>query len=1137
MASSKGKYQTAYENRYGKKDEEETVSTKLQDKQEQINKLSARLAASGVDPSEGSDTRNWLEKALNLTPNQNVLRDIQEVLGRPQQAIFGAIDAAQNREDALSAAIQGIKGDKDTSFKDILMNTGQFDDTTLKETSQQTDSKIKAMADAIDLVDVLGLAGDIFLDPMDIPFIPVSTASKATKAIDTASDVTKALDTAKVVDTATDVAKTLDTADDAIKLISLNQGVGKLAKGAVKGGAKLADTGLEKVLTKIDDVKGIKYTNPTSKWATELGRLGNTQGLLETYKGLKNNVTTMFNTKLSKLARGSKKVNDANEALVNAYLDKSYQDITDMMQDATGKLNKTVEQIDSDLGRIVDQVATNTMEDVIKGAKNGAIKGTDEIVAKLKDIAADVPDSADALMKGIKVNQNGFLELSEDWDKLIDKFAPEKMQDVIQRVSLLSEAEQKEIADLIKEYNEKDPELVQAVIDFYNNGNNIIGEKFGVMKGLGDKFNEGNLEGYSKHRINDNYEKNLRRLVDEYGVDPKDIEEFMLSNTNGYGATGSKTLNSRKYNMSAKEANLVRKNQLLTLPNLSEGAKKLITDDIDLFDTTATAGMRAYMTQMPRLAKYSNTMDEIFIKQGIPDLKEISSLKSKIKAGEDIEQNTEKLNKLLDNSPFRVVQGGKASHGFVRFEGTPKDTVVNLMISVGKKSGNSELVEQANKLKEITDLAIDPTVLNLINVSANTTQKSEFSKLYTKMMNFFKGNATASVTNQVNNLTGNMTNMYLSGMSAKDIAEYSTKAQKYISDYENIIKKGVTDIASLTDEELEVYNAIKGFQENVNLLDSASMLAKYGTEDLVKGGKKGPYGKYVEFFSELNAKEDRLFKFATYLKAKDDPKFLRNLGIDTVDDLGRALSKEQQAGMAVGKVLFDPTDLTAFEQNTMKNIIPFYNYAKKNLAFQISSMGDNLQRYNRLMKGYDSLTRGYGEDYDNMKDYIKDNMYIPIPSIDKDGNYTFIKAQLPMADLIDFTNDPLSALINKSNPFAKGLFEAATNVDTFTGADIESKEGEKADDLSILEKISNDLGLGDKLLPTKKQQKLIENLTGLGTQTRQLEKAFSAFDTGNPLDALTNQVTVTGNVDKDKLDRTYDEVQRLKDLMLSLIHI
>ena len=59
-----------------------------------VDNLTTRLESGGVDVNKETDNRNFLERALGLPEDQNVVFDVFELLGRPQQAIFGAINAA-----------------------------------------------------------------------------------------------------------------------------------------------------------------------------------------------------------------------------------------------------------------------------------------------------------------------------------------------------------------------------------------------------------------------------------------------------------------------------------------------------------------------------------------------------------------------------------------------------------------------------------------------------------------------------------------------------------------------------------------------------------------------------------------------------------------------------------------------------------------------------------------------------------------------------------------------------------------------------------------------------------------------------------------------------------------------------------
>ena len=105
---------------------EGSTSDKISKMDNQIKNKKTRLAAGGVDAD--LDSRNALEKFLGLPEDQNILFDAFELLNRPQQALFGAIEASQKGEDAGQAAWRHFKGDEETAFKDILMNTGAFED-------------------------------------------------------------------------------------------------------------------------------------------------------------------------------------------------------------------------------------------------------------------------------------------------------------------------------------------------------------------------------------------------------------------------------------------------------------------------------------------------------------------------------------------------------------------------------------------------------------------------------------------------------------------------------------------------------------------------------------------------------------------------------------------------------------------------------------------------------------------------------------------------------------------------------------------------------------------------------------------------------------------------------------------------
>ena len=225
---AKGKYQKLYEarmKRLGK-----TSSTE-DDLQRQIANYKARLEAGGVENPEVDD-RNALEKFLNLKQDQGLIRDVFEILNRPQQALFTGIKNSQEGGSFLEGMKEGITGNEETEFKDILMNTGAFEDEKGK----------------LNAVDVLGFAGDVFLDPMNIP---VAGFGKVGKALDAGDNVFKAM-------------RNADTVDDLLF---------KAAGKGIKSGAKLADSAIESGLKHLDEVKGVKVYGKDGELLSDAGKI------------------------------------------------------------------------------------------------------------------------------------------------------------------------------------------------------------------------------------------------------------------------------------------------------------------------------------------------------------------------------------------------------------------------------------------------------------------------------------------------------------------------------------------------------------------------------------------------------------------------------------------------------------------------------------------------------------------------------------------------------------------------------------------------------------------------------------------------------------------------------------------------
>jgi len=188
----------------------------------QIGNLTARLEGAGIDPTKFTDTRNPLEKFLNLRENQNVIFDIFEVLNRPQQALFGGITEALEGGDFGEGLDKGWTGkDRDYSGGGVLraLTTGSRKDSG-----------------AIDWTDFAGFALDVFADPADIATLGTGSVAKA---LNVTSDLVTKLD--NVIDSAVGIAKT--TKDTVLASKTLKQGADIL--NVMKKTGKVTDVAAE----------------------------------------------------------------------------------------------------------------------------------------------------------------------------------------------------------------------------------------------------------------------------------------------------------------------------------------------------------------------------------------------------------------------------------------------------------------------------------------------------------------------------------------------------------------------------------------------------------------------------------------------------------------------------------------------------------------------------------------------------------------------------------------------------------------------------------------------------------------------------------------------------------------------------
>tara|TARA_R110000824_G_scaffold51932_2_gene144417 strand:- start:128 stop:2914 length:2787 start_codon:yes stop_codon:yes gene_type:complete len=169
----------------------------------------------------------------------------------------------------------------------------------------------------------------------------------------------------------------------------------------------------------------------------------------------------------------------------------------------------------------------------------------------------------------------------------------------------------------------------------------------------------------------------------------------------------------------------------------------------------------------------------------------------------------------------------------------------------------------------------------------------------------------------------------------------------------------------------------------------------------------------------------------------------------------------------VKKSLFDYGDLSPFEQDVMKRLIPFYTWSRKNIPAQIEALIKNPQRAVKVEHLIDNIQ--YGIDTPNLEevnDFISNRNPVFLDKYfenDDVHNVITLMNWLPLMDpdrLLDWkpvregkmagSGVPFPSLIAEmTNPYIKSVFEAMVNYDIYRRRDIQDLKGQKIDFLGV----------------------------------------------------------------------------------------
>lgn len=390
---------------------------------------------------------------------------------------------------------------------------------------------------------------------------------------------------------------------------------------------------------------------------------------------------------------------------------------------------------------------------------------------------------------------------------------------------------------------------------------------------------------------------------------------------------------------------------------------------------------------------------------------------------------------------------GKVVQGLYEF-----DDMYSMAKNIVNNPINNKQFEQAKKFlgihkefKSITDIevgSIQKSIIDNVNMARElqlVKDNNRFLDLFDKVTHFIKLNQT-TVTPDFH-VRNKISDTFVTWLDT-GIDAINPKLQK--GSLESILSKGKHSEEAFTVGD-KTYKWSELFEEasKRNVMDGNMFANELG---VTSSGKGLFNGKIPGKFDPTNTQDFGLYKAGTKVGStiENQDRFL-HFAIRVKQGMGF-----DEASEMVDKLLFDYGDLTFFEKNVMKRIIPYYTWMKKNSMLQLEMVLDNSDKYRYLSKvlgGVDGMI-DYEDRIDKryVNDFAQDWIQLPLNVTNPDGRKepVLLNPSLPFGDLNNFSGllnpvDGVKDLFNKVNPLLKVPIEQATNKQVFFDSPIVQK--------------------------------------------------------------------------------------------------
>lgn len=470
----------------------------------------------------------------------------------------------------------------------------------------------------------------------------------------------------------------------------------------------------------------------------------------------------------------------------------------------------------------------------------------------------------------------------------------------------------------------------------------------------------------------------------------------------------------------------------------------------------------------------------------------------------------------------------------------------------------------------MTELGYAPGKAVAMNRSVYETMKglnnayvnvADLVKQYDSFLNFWKSITLISPGFHVRNVFGNFANMYIGGMSTQDILRYQTQSamdfQVYWKYRNNVVEAG-GDVSVIPEELIQQYRDVENYYNN------GVAQTRKGIRDLEKvknlvlerldpntPGYRRVYQQLVRGNFQVAEYLDDVQRYAMYKWARSDAQ-LSSLYQGQLDDLVSQGATEEMidkfkdaaARDKVMNALFDYSNLTSFEKNTMKRFFPFYTFMKNNFIFQAKSILDNPVKYARLGRAYDYWNENIGGiSTEDLPDYAQDNLWLPLPftvTEDDEDAIAFLKLNLPPSDFGELVSEPFKRGVSSLAAPIKLPIEFAYGRDSFTGQEFQSFPGEQnrlQDDEGVLPFLRD--SRGTLAISSNPYIQKIANEIGLRVPQNYLTIALDIVDGiagyqtgGETLTDISERLSLSGVQTQSNLELTklYQDLEHLRNL-------